>query len=216
MTSTLAEKVRPRSKFRKNIPQGLKPRIDSLDIVPGMNPRPTARMSFSAISSVLPKRRPMQTGLSRRGTIAGFQVESRPLKAETPTRASDARHRRRWHEQRRRRHHRRPRHGSPAPTARNTHHGCSPAKALAERSAFSPPALRLHGFLAQNPSEPALPPACHRHSKPRRDSHTHTRRCCRQAAGSPDAAVASYSPQCRRLKSCLARAESQPAPSSAD
>jgi hypothetical protein len=32
----------------KSIPQGLKPALIRLAIMPGMNPRPTVRMSFSA------------------------------------------------------------------------------------------------------------------------------------------------------------------------
>ena len=34
--------------IQTNVPQGLKPSIDYIGFVPGMNPRPTARISFSA------------------------------------------------------------------------------------------------------------------------------------------------------------------------
>src|ERR1700679_1641472 len=37
-----------RRRFPRSIPQGLKPTIDLIGFVPGMNPRPTARTSFSA------------------------------------------------------------------------------------------------------------------------------------------------------------------------
>jgi len=50
----LAEKVRFSIRNPKNIPQGLKPRIDSIGVMPGMNPRPTARMSFSVSCEAVP------------------------------------------------------------------------------------------------------------------------------------------------------------------
>jgi hypothetical protein len=50
----LAEKVRFSILNPKNIPQGLKPDFDSIGFVPGMNPRPTARMTFSASCEVVP------------------------------------------------------------------------------------------------------------------------------------------------------------------
>jgi len=50
----LAEKVAFPIQIPKNVPQGLKPGIDSIGIVPGMNPRPTARLSFSASCKAVP------------------------------------------------------------------------------------------------------------------------------------------------------------------
>jgi hypothetical protein len=52
--NSLTKKHSSRSKGPKNIPQGQKPDIDSIGIVPGMNPRSTARMSFSASREVVP------------------------------------------------------------------------------------------------------------------------------------------------------------------
>jgi hypothetical protein len=45
-TSQLAKKAAVSIQIPKNTPQGLKPRIDSIGIAPGMNPRPTARIEF--------------------------------------------------------------------------------------------------------------------------------------------------------------------------
>jgi hypothetical protein len=50
----LAEKVRFSIRNPRSIPQGLKPRIYSIGVMPGMNPRPTARMSFSASCKAVP------------------------------------------------------------------------------------------------------------------------------------------------------------------
>jgi hypothetical protein len=46
----------------KNIPQGLKPTIDTIGVIPGINPRPTARLSFPQ-------------GLKRLRKKAGFQAK---------------------------------------------------------------------------------------------------------------------------------------------
>jgi hypothetical protein len=48
------EKVEVSIQIPEIIPQGLKPGTDSIGVVPGMNPRPTARMGFSASCKVVP------------------------------------------------------------------------------------------------------------------------------------------------------------------
>jgi len=69
-TLQLAEKVVFSIQNPKNVPQGLKPGIDSIGIVPGMNPRPTARLSFSASCLVVPNEPKTGLGFSPRGAIA--------------------------------------------------------------------------------------------------------------------------------------------------
>jgi hypothetical protein len=63
----LRKKAFGQAKTPKRVPQGLKPKLILLAFVPGINPRPTARLSFSAASSVVPKEGRKDGGLTPEG-----------------------------------------------------------------------------------------------------------------------------------------------------
>jgi len=52
--SWLRKKALSPGKSLESVPQGLKPALIRLVFIPGMNPRPTARMSFSPSCKVVP------------------------------------------------------------------------------------------------------------------------------------------------------------------
>jgi hypothetical protein len=53
-TEQLAEKVQYSGKIDEEHTSEAKARVDSVDVIAGMNPWPTARMSFSASCEVVP------------------------------------------------------------------------------------------------------------------------------------------------------------------
>jgi hypothetical protein len=64
-----AEKGRSSSKKAEKHTSGAKARVDSIGLMPGINPRPTARMSFSASCKVAPRHFEFQIEISTKQAI---------------------------------------------------------------------------------------------------------------------------------------------------
>jgi hypothetical protein len=67
MTSEAAEKGCFSGETPEKHASGAKARVDSIGLMPGINPRPTARLSFSAACSVVPSKPHKTTGFSPGG-----------------------------------------------------------------------------------------------------------------------------------------------------